>query len=172
MIHSGEINIRLPGIPVDTHPYVKFIRSLGQRNLLFTPVPPVNRTRGRWPSREVELVNLVTEIRAANIGGTGGLGISGIVAKNPFFKNSGELAKWSKSEDLLAFAEPEYLICTLDDWLDVGDEVDGYVITSLEMVTIGEAVLLHPRCTWKKLIKRIDPSKREGALQIKSEWQQ
>jgi len=72
---------------------------------------------------------------------------------------------------LASFAEPEYLICTLDDWLDPGDEVDYYVLRSVEMSEIGEAVLLHPRCTWGNVTKATDPKKNKGFQQLRTKWE-
>jgi len=172
-IHSGEVTIRLPGVPADTQPYIRFIRSLAQEDLLFTPEQPLQRSVVRLSRVEIKLSDVITRIQAPKIGELGNFGISGLVIKNPFFNEAREIAKWSKAEVMLAFAEPEYLICTLDDWLDVEDEVDRYIMTGLEAVAIGEAVLLHPRCTWKKLTRRMDPNKKEdGFKQLESEWKQ
>lgn len=37
------------------------------------------------------------------------------------------------------------------------------------MVTIGEAVLLRPRCTWKKIIGSNDSKRDDERLQLESE---
>jgi hypothetical protein len=170
VIHSGVVTIRVPGIPVDMSPYIKYVRTFSQQNLFFSPEEPLRRAWIGPPAVEIPLEAVVTEVREANLLRPGGPAVSGIVIKNPFFKNPTVAAKLSKHEDLQAFAEPEFLICTLDDWFDSGDEVDGYEITGLETVTIGEAVLLHPRCTWKNLTKRTAPNKRGGLRNIQAEW--
>jgi hypothetical protein len=169
LIHSGEVTVRLAGTPVDTGPYLKFLRSLTQENLFFRPEKPLRRAWIGPPSIEVPLDAVVTEIRDANPLRPGNAAVSGIVIKNPFFKNSPTTAKFAQNKELMVFVEPEYLICTMDDWFDVGDEVDAYEITGLETVTIGEAVLLHPRCTWKELTKR-GHSKRGGLKKLQREW--
>jgi Restriction endonuclease len=170
-IHSGEITIRLPGIPVDTHPYLKYLRSFTRENAFFRSEDPLRRAWVRPFSVDVPLDSVVTEIRDTNPVRPGGATVSGIVIKNPFFTNPRAITKLAKHKDLLAFAEPEYLICTMDDWYDVGDEVDAYEITGLETVTIGEAVLLHPRCTWKRLTKRSASRNRSGLRKLQAEWE-
>jgi hypothetical protein len=171
LIHSGRVTIRLPGLPADLQPYLKFIRTFTRESLFFTPDHPLRRA---WAtlraSVAIPLSAVISKIQEVYPDIDRGAGVSGIVIQNPFFKNKRDLAKWSRGEELSAFAEPEYLICTLDDWFDVGDEVDGYEMTGLETVTIGETVLLHPRCTWKNLTKRIDPNKAEGFRQLQSDW--
>jgi hypothetical protein len=169
LIHSGVVMIRLPGIPVDLRPYLKYVRSFTQENLLFGPEEPLKRTWMGPPGLDVPVEAVVTEIRDANPFGTGTAAVSGIVIKNPFFKNPMTLAKLANRKDLQVFSEPELLICTLDDWFDVGDEVDAYEITGLEALSIGEVVLLHPRCTWKNLTRKTAPKGR-GLSRVQAEW--
>lgn len=99
--------------------------------------------------------------------------VSGVVLKNPFYRNSTKLTDLLKDEALQAFSEPEYLVCRLDDWLDAGDEVDYFVLTGLETVSLGETVLLHPRSTWGNLTKRARPlGRRDGFSKLESEWKE
>lgn len=168
-IHSGEIVIRLPGIPADTQPYVRFIRSLTQENPFFRTEEVLSREHEFLGSTiKIKPSDVVTLIESNAF--RPDIAISGIIIRNPFFRNSEIFAKLAKQKNLAAFAEPEYLICTLDDWLDPGDEVDYYVLRSVEMSEIGEAILLHPRCTWGDLTKRTDPTKGKGFQQLKTEW--
>jgi hypothetical protein len=171
-IHSGVITIRVPGIPVDMRPYLRFAQTFTQEHLFFSPDEPLRRTWVGPPAVEVPLETVIAEIRDTNpVRPSGGLAaVSGIVIKNPFFRNPKTAAKLSKNKELLPFAEPEYLICTLDDWLDAGDEVDGYEMSGLETVTMGEAILLHPRCTWKNLTKRVASSKGRNLDDLHSDW--
>jgi hypothetical protein len=172
-IHSGIATIRVPGIPIDTGPYLKFARAFTQENLFFSPEERLKRAWTGPPGVDVPLETVVGEIRDLSPGRPGTLvPVSGIVIKNPFFRNPKMAAKLSKNKELLPFAEPECLICTLDDWFDAGDEVDGYEITGLETASIGEAVLLHPRCTWKNLTKRIasEDQKKSDMRNFQAEW--
>lgn len=170
-IHSSEAIIRLPGVPTNMEPYNKFIRSVSTRNALFTPERPLKRKHTRlFPTIRIERQNVITMIGSDEYKPDC---ISGVVLKNPFYRNSTRLMDILKDEALHAFSEPEYLVCRLDDWLDAGDEVDYFVLTGLESVSLGETVLLHPRCTWGNLTKRARClDHRDGFGQLESEWRE
>jgi len=169
-IHSGELIIRLPGMPVNTEPYNQLMRSVAEYDALFTPEKPLHARHIRLsPKIRIEVSDVTTMIGSTEL--REGC-VSGVVVKNPFFRNPTKTSEILKGEELLAFAEPEYLICRLDHWLDAGDEVDYYILTGLECVSLGEAVLLHPRCTWGNLTKRARPVERDGFGKIESEWKQ
>ena len=170
LIHSVEVIVRLRGIPVNTQPYLKFARSFTQYNIYFTPEPPLRRVHKTLPPTvRIEQPDVVTRIESKELNREKA-SISGVVLKNPFFNNPAKITELSEEKELQAFSEPEYLFCTLDDWLDVGDEIDHYVLTALETVTVGPIVLLHPRCTWGDLTKRTDRSDGKGFRQIQAEW--
>jgi hypothetical protein len=170
-IHSGEVIVRLPGVPTNMEPYNRFIRSVSTDNGLFGPEQPLRRTHTRLlPTIRIELQDVITMVGSKEYKPDC---ISGVVVKNPFYRNPTRLSELLKEEQLSAFSEPEYLVCRLDDWLDAGDEVDYYDLTGLEAVTLGEAVLLHPRCTWGNLTKRAHPIGRgDGFRKIESEWKE
>ncbi|MGB9121357.1 MAG: hypothetical protein WCE73_12110 [Candidatus Angelobacter sp.] len=167
-IHSGELIIRLPGIPADTEPYKELIRAVGKDDVLFTPEQPLQTRQTRLSPRiRIEIEDVITRIGSTELGEGC---VSGVVVKNPFFRNPGKTSEVLKDKASLAFAEPEYLFCRLDHWLDTGDEVDYFILTGLETVSIGEAVLLHPRCTWGNLTKRSRPADPGGFRKMGSEW--
>jgi hypothetical protein len=169
-IHSGEVIVRLPGIPVNAEPYNRFVRSLTPDNLVFAPEETVDGHNAVLiPPVKIELEDVVTDIGSKEIKHSGGC-VSGIVVKNPFFGNPKRIAKFTKNKELLAFSEPEHLICSLNDWLEVGDTVNHYTLTSLETVTIDGCILLRPRCTWGDLVKRAHPPSRDGLGKIESDW--
>ena len=169
-IHSGEIIVRLPGVPANPEPYNKFVRSITSDNLVFSPEQPLRRKHTELRSSvRIELQDVITSIGSKELKREEGC-VSGVVLKNPFFRNPARIAELSNDKELLAYSEPEYLICTLDDWLDEGDEVDYYVLTALETVALGEAVLLHPSCTWGNLTKRAHPPDESGFRKIEAEW--
>ena len=170
MIHSVDVTVRLRGIPVNTQPYFRFVRSFTQYNTYFTPEPPLRRVHKHLhPSVKIEQPDVVTRIESRELDRKKA-SISGVVLKNPFFNNPAKIAALSEDEELQIFSGPEYLICALDDWLDVGDEIDHYVLTALETITVGGIVMLHPRCTWGDLTKRARRSDGKGFRQIQAEW--
>src|SRR5262249_30103535 len=152
-------------------PYNKFIRSVSRGNALFTPERPLRRRQTHLlPTIRIELQNVITMVGSKQYSHDS---VSGAVVRNPFFRNSTRLMNLLKDEELMAFSEPEYLVCRLDDWLDRGDEVDYYFLTGLETVSLGEAVLLHPRCTWGNLTKRGHPiDRRDGFRKLEFEWKE
>ena len=169
-IHSVEVTVRLRGIPVNTRPYFRFVRSFTQSNICFTPEPPLRKVhKPLHPPVKIEQSDLATRIESKELDRKEA-SISGVVLKNPFFNNPAKIAELSQDEELLAFSGPEYLISSLDDWLDVGDEIDHYVLTALGTVTVGGIVLLNPRCTWGNLTKRAHPSDGSGFREIAAEW--
>jgi Restriction endonuclease len=131
LIHSVEVIVRLRGIPVNTQPYLKFARSFTQYNVYFNPEPPLRRVHKTLPlSVKIEQPDVVTRIESRELNREKA-SISGVVLKNPFFNNPAKIAELSEDKELRAFSEPKYLFCTLDDWLDLGDEIDHYVLTAL-----------------------------------------
>jgi len=151
-------------------PYKELVRAVGTNDVLFTPEEPLRTRHMRLSPRiRIEVSDILTMIGSTELRESC---VSGVVMKNPFFRNPAKVSEVLKGEELLAFAEPEYLICRLDHWLDVGDEVDHFVLTGLETVNIGEAVLLHPRCTWGDLTNRGRPVEFDGFRGIESEWKQ
>jgi hypothetical protein len=125
---------------VNPEPYYKFVRSITSDNLVFSPEPPLRRKHTELCSSvRIELQDVITSIGSKELTREEGC-VSGVVLKNPFFRNPSKIAELSKDKELPTYSEPEYLICTLDDWLDEGDEVDCYVLTALETVALGEAV--------------------------------
>ena len=170
-IHSGEVTIRLPGVPTNMEPYNRFIRSVSTDNGLFTPELALSRTHTRLlPTIRIDLKDVITMIGSKEYKPDC---VSGVVLRNPFYRNSKRIAELLSEEPLSAFSEPEHLVCRLDDWLDAGDEVDYYVLTGVEAVILGGVVLLHPRCTWGNLTKRAHPpGQGDGFLKIQSEWKE
>jgi len=169
-IHSGEVIVRLPGVPSNTEPFNRFIRSVTPDSVLFSPEEPLRRHHCHLPSSvRIYPRDFIASIGSSEIKHSEGA-ISGVVVTNPFFGDPKRIAEFSNDEQLLAFSEPEYLICSLDDWLEAGDKVDYYRLTGLEVLSVDEAVLLHPRCTWGNLTKRAHPKSSSGFRKIEAEW--
>jgi len=167
-IHSGEVVVRLPGLPSDMELYNRFLRSVTTYNSLFTPERPIEGGHSRiLPTIRIEPADVITLIRSKELRHDG---ISGAVVRNPFFGNPNKISKILKGDEALAFSEPEYLICRLDDWLDAGDEVDYLMLTGLDVVNLGEAVLMHPRCTWGNVTKHGRQQPRDSLESLGAEW--
>jgi hypothetical protein len=90
------------------------------------------------------------------------LSVSGIVARNPFFKKPKQIARFvkmgSKLSPLRDLETTEFLICFLRDWLGPEDVVDRYFLTQVEATWIGGHHIMRPVCTWGEILNK--PKKR------------
>jgi hypothetical protein len=94
-INTGEVIVRLPGLPANTEPYQRFTRSVTTDNILFSPEHPLRRHHTGLPSSvRVELHDVITTIGSKELrpdNRSKGC-ISGIVLKNPFFQKPEKIA--------------------------------------------------------------------------------
>jgi hypothetical protein len=159
-VHSVGLDIHMPGIPVDTGPFVRLCQELGARRAVFEltggehwslePAADEVYLRKKLPlevvghiERRIEPV-FDKDLRTV---------ISAIVARNPFSGRRDEVEKLVKTDSPIAdmLFRPEFLICHLRDQLEPGDEVDGYHLVSVEAVAMERANVLRPTCTWGTL---------------------
>jgi len=143
-LHSAELEIRLPGLPINPRPYEQFCRELGVAPGYFTLLDKCRtetfHIRERLPLELVEFVSFRNK------------GVSGAIVKNPFYKK--QLPSNEEYEALGFINQQEHIFCSLKDWLDQGDEVDHLVLTRLEAIWLGSSPVLRPVCTWENLTRR------------------
>lgn len=144
-IHSAEVEIYLPGIPVDTQPFKAFCRDLNLSSGYFESVPESRaetetiRFYKRIPLR---VVSLVISDRYE------GQSISGAVVKNPFYRKPSMIQK-TKSRAMRYITQEELIFCALRDWLPVSAKPGTLVLTDLEATMVGQSPVLRPVCTWE-----------------------
>jgi len=154
-LHSGELELRVPGVPANTARLVDFSRALKSEGLRFDLVP-ASQTRTYvhiFKSRpKVEPLARIVSTRL------GRKSIRGFVVKNPFFKNQTRLAKSGQGDFdelfLRLAASSQSILLSLRDWIDEGDEVDTIDMFRMEMMWAGEMPVLWASGTWRNVVRQ------------------
>jgi hypothetical protein len=157
-LHQSELVIQLPGVPVDTSPFLKLCQYTGNDWANFEYIGQ------RWTST-VRLKKPVT----LNVTGVivnrelfSGADpnrervVIGIIGRNPFYRKKSlpqELLK-SGISPLHELNETELLVCSLKDWYEDGDVVDRYVLQGFEVTVGGVGQVVRPFGTWNRMLKR------------------
>lgn len=145
-LHSAEITIRLPGVPVNAKPYMELCEAAG--------VPLATFGQEKWLSFwRVPVVEPVPLDVVGHILAYDGAGVSGLVAKNPFYGKTEICESWAEESDspLRQIAGVEHLVCELSDKHAVDDRANSYLLTRIEAGKIGRVAVLRPVATWDKL---------------------
>lgn len=75
-----------------------------------------------------------------------------IVARNPFY-GIRALPKELKEKSIASLSETEVLICDLRDRHSLGDVVDYYQLTGIEVLDGGVGQVIRPFCTWHEILR-------------------
>jgi hypothetical protein len=151
-LHSAEVELRLPGIPVDRESLLELCRKTGNRDAVLTlQEKSFDHLRLRSDRLVLEPVGLIHSSRF-----TGDTAVSGIIAKNPFFRKPGALKKAGLKQEssIQHLSGTEILCCALNDWHDLGDIADEYYLTAIQSKWLGPALVVRPSCTWRAITKR------------------
>jgi hypothetical protein len=147
--------IQMPGVPVDTAPYVGLCRYTGNEWADFRSVHE-RQTHTRRLKKPIELEVVGTAVRSYDDRARDRW-VVGLIARNPFYRKKRlplELeADDSTLHDLL---QMELILCCLRDQIECGDEVDGYFLEGIETTEAEYAQIIRPFGTWNRLIKRVD----------------
>ena len=163
-LHQSEIAIQLPGVPVDTVPFLKLCRYTSNDWAHFEYIGE------RWTST----IRLKKPITLAAIGTIVNREISsgddsakervvvGIIARNPFYRKRSLPQELLKSDisPLHELNETEMLVCSLKDWHEDGDVVDRYDLQGFEVTVGGVGHVIRPFGTWKTMLKQTRPRQR------------
>ena len=151
----ASLSARLPGIPVDPSPLRELIHAFELDDLIyFRPIVDDEErsvyARLDWGKYRLEPVALLCLPNQT--------WVTGIVVRNPFV---GEVPGDVADKDILRVQEVlkgrELLVCRLSDWHEVGDEVDYYYLTSIDMALTDDARIVEATARWNDLVKRIHP---------------
>lgn len=157
-LHHSELVIQLPGVPVDTSPFLKLCRYtrnswarfeyIGQRwtSAVRLKKPVVLKIVGTVVNRELLRKDNAPQERI----------VKGIIARNPFYRKKvlpKELLK-SDISPLHELSETELVVCALRDWHDESDIVDRYVLQGFEVTVGGVGHIIRPFGTWNRILKR------------------
>ena len=143
-IHTTEIEILLPGIPVDMDRIKAFCRLMHNPEARIESIReyPIKTHRFR-PRVEVEPVG---EILSDSHGRKW---VSGLVVKNPFFGKRPPFAESNASEHIFRMlSNYEILFCTLGSWHHTGVRMDHYQLRFIEGGFLGNYPVFWIVCDW------------------------
>ncbi len=142
-IHGAEIQIYLPGVPVDTQPFQAFCRDLDRWAGHFETLARSNTETinfyERIPLEPSSLIISVDEVNES---------ISGAVVKNPFCRNRFNF-KSTHPLAMKVIGQEELLFCAFQDWLPSTFKPGPLVLLRLEATWVGQSPVLRPVCTWE-----------------------
>lgn len=146
--------IQLPGIPINTAPYVELCRYTGNQlaNFRFLQKQPSHTARLRRP---IELQVVGTAVRSDGARGKGRW-VVGLIANNPFYgkkKLPRELEiEHAPLRDLL---QMELILCHLRDHIEEGDRVGRFLLEGVETTDAQYVQIIRPFGTWNRLVYRV-----------------
>jgi hypothetical protein len=155
-LHSGTLEIALPGIPVELAKYDEFFKSIAKRPLFFAVREDMDDFVVQV--RERIKLDIIGWVVGRPIDDADHMTITGVITQNPFL--GGSYSKmFSALPDYKAMwiAETDTIICDLLHWLDYGDEVDEMLLKTVSINTISGLKLVSFTCTWSNLVKRAYP---------------
>jgi hypothetical protein len=142
-VHGAEMQIFLPGIPVDMQPFHAFCRDLDLWSGHFESLGETSTETitfyDRIPLKVSSLVISVDDVEES---------ISGAVVKNPFYKKMVKF-KDDQSQSTSYVSQQELIFCAFRDWLPASFKPGTLVLKSLEATRIGQSPILRPVCTWE-----------------------
>jgi Restriction endonuclease len=146
-LHASELEIQLPGIPVDLSKFQELARKAGNSNALFQTSLGSGLHSAHFKAGQIKLVPHSKIVSADH----GEEWVSGIVAKNPFTANRMKRLAGSLGEFFTQhLPDPKYLLCAIDDWYLLRDEVSNLSVRSVWGTRIGHVPVLNVRCTWEE----------------------
>lgn len=157
--HDGELNVELPGIPLDLSPYVELSRYTSNTWSQF-------RVTRNWDSYSARLrtpipLKVVGEIiksqndqreRRGEINS-----VCGLVVQNPFYRSKTIPKELEREESgpINDIARTELMLLDLRDWHDEGDVIDEYILEGIEVVWVEGAQIIRTFGTWKNIVERV-----------------
>jgi hypothetical protein len=166
-LHSGELTLRIPKLPVDLTAYSNIARAIGERRPAFSMEVPIESIHCHLPEPVV-----VRPLQLISISEHGVRYVVGLVVRNPYFKKldrvkqlvQGAKEGFEYSSPLARFAEIETLVCSVKDWIPLDDEVTGWHLLEIHGTLIDSLWVLHASCTWKDSKQKSNSSSSEQDL--------
>jgi hypothetical protein len=149
--HYGEVELRLPGVPVDPTPFRAFCDAVGASPAFFTATADSDHRRtffNRGKGPRLKTVRLVVDRHA------GDDWVTGLIVENPFRLGTPSVRKKDRLTDVLPeLRAPAHLYVKLTHHHLAADVVDYYEITGVEAVTMSARPVLEIRANWNRLLK-------------------
>ena len=165
-LHDSELAIQLPGVPVDSTPFLDLCRYTGNEWAQFEYIARRLTFQRRLKTPiALDAVGVVVstlgrgraEDRLERV-------ITGVIAQNPFFPGRSlpvEL-QCDESAALEGFSDTSLLLCSVRDWHDEGDVVDRYMLEGFEVTSAHRQHLIRPFGTWNRIIADARSTARNG----------
>ena len=145
-LHASELEIQLPGIPVDLSQIQELARKTGNSNAFFQTSLGSRLRSAHFKAGQVKLLPHSKIVSADH----GEEWVSGIVAKNPFTASRMKRLAASLGEFFPQhLTEPKHLLCAVSDWYLLRDEVSSLSVRSVFGTWIGHVPVLNVRCSWE-----------------------
>jgi hypothetical protein len=161
-LHASELEIQLPGIPVDVSKFQELARKTGNQDALFQTSLGSGLHSAHFKAGQIKLVPQ-SKIVNSNLGEEW---VCGIVAKNPFTASRMKRLAGSLGEFFPRhLPDPKYLLCAVSDQYLLRDEVSNLSVRSAFGTWIGHVPVLNVRCTWEDhIVCSQDASMNEALL--------
>jgi hypothetical protein len=161
-LHASELEIQLPGIPVDLSKFQELARKTRNPDALFQTSLGSGLHSAHFKAGQIKLVphsKIVNSYRGEEW-------VCGIVAKNPFTANRMKRLAAGLGEFFLRhLPDPKYLLCAVSDQYLLRDEVSNLSVRSVFGTWIGHVPVLNVRCTWEEhIVRSQDTSVNEALL--------
>jgi hypothetical protein len=155
-LHRSELVIQLPGVPVDTAPFLNLCRYTGNEwaNFEYIGQRWTSKVRLKKPLTLDAVGTIVNQVSLAERDPIRERIVIGIIARNPFYGRKSLPQELLKSDisPLHELNETELLVCSLKDWYEDGDVVDHYVLQGFEVTVGGVGHVIRPFGTWNNMV--------------------
>jgi Restriction endonuclease len=156
-LHS-ELVIQLPGVPVDTAPFLDLCRYTSNDWAHFEYIGErwTSRIRLKKPVTLGVIGKIVSREHFPSADPSRERFVIGVIARNPFYRSKSlpnELLK-SDISPLHELKETELIISSLKDWYEDGDVVDHYVLQGVDVTVGSVGQVIRPFGTWNQIVKR------------------
>jgi hypothetical protein len=158
-LYDSELSIQLGGVPIDMSPFISLCRFTGNDGAQLGFVANgSNRTHRLKRQIPLEVTGQIVEVsRRKGIDGDERSSVSGVIAKNPFFRKRRLPAELNdEGSTLKDLPSLELPICDVRDWHEQGDIIDHYVLEGFETLRSNYFQAIRPFGTWNKIVRRSD----------------
>ena len=162
-LHSVELELRLSGTPVDTDKFKELCEATANSLAVFSHLESTGYDEIHiHPPMPLEPV---AEIHSKD---SRSESVSGLVVKNPFYKNRKKLPASTNQHSVLSMLDAtEFLVCFMSDWHNVGDVMDRYELRCIEGTSTANVHAFRPICTWNECVREA-PDKKSSLANLQS----
>lgn len=155
-LHSAELELHLPGIPVNGTGLQQLCAATQNPNAHLEPVLGFEPDRVRREYRQTP-VTAVAQIVAIHLDGE--QMVTGIVINNPFFGTAPLAPPEGKQKysPLPYLADTELLVCDLAHWHEPGEIVQNYFFRELSGIWTGHMPVFEIMCEWDEIASGTKP---------------